>query len=131
MSKLVKVYNRNEYPFEQEFKGDTIRIEPGRFVEMDWYSATEFLGKYFPPKFDGSDQQLPQSFKKLEIVGRPPHMDEKANHYICQACGDEFAAARDLENHIDRHHLDQLDDVKVAQARRTKAKPEVNDNKLD
>lgn len=82
MSK-VKVWNDNEYPHEEEFKGEKIRIEAHQFIEMDWEEAVEFKGQYTPIKFLGDGQTHdPRGFKKIRVE-RPtvlPFQEKLVNH---------------------------------------------------
>jgi hypothetical protein len=114
----VKVWNDNVHPFSQKFKEEQINIPAKGHVKMQWDDAQQFLGTYFQPQLDGSGIQKAESYKMLRIEGSPPHL--QLAEQICAACGDKFASEPDLNAHIDRHHLDELEDQKLAQKRRAK-----------
>lgn len=119
----VKVWNDNKLPFSQEFKGALIEIPAGKFVEMQWDEAVEFKSMYYPPEFRGDGSQKPESFKMIRLDGEPPHLqDEAPAEHVCASCGDTFASENALDAHIDRHHLDELEDQDVAAKRRAKRK---------
>ncbi len=67
MSTTVKVWNDNVHPHKEIFKGETIEIQPGGCVEMDYMEAIEFRGQFVTPKFDGSGRPDPRSFKKIRV----------------------------------------------------------------
>ena len=113
---MVKVFNDNKFVFEQSFRGENIRIEPGKFIEMPWDDAIQFKSMYFPPKYDGSGVQKPESYKMIRIEGSPQH--ETAAMKVCSCCGDKFLTDAELESHINKNHLDQMQDQEVAEKRR-------------
>lgn len=120
MIEPVKVWNDNILPFTQKFKDEQINIPSKGFIKMQWDDAQQFLGTYFQPEYDGTGQQKPESYKMLRIEGKPPHLQNVHTETVCAACGDKFASESDLNSHIDRHHLDEMEDQKVAQKRRAK-----------
>jgi uncharacterized C2H2 Zn-finger protein len=111
-----RVYNDNKFMFEQEFKGEKITILAGDFVEMDYDDAIQFKSMYYPPKFDGSGVQKPESYKMLRVVGQPPNMESSG--FVCAACGDKFATETELDSHVNKNHLNEMEDVKEAEKRR-------------
>lgn len=116
---MVKVWNDNKLPFKQEFKDALIEIPAGKFIEMQWDEAIEFKSLYYPPAFRGDGTQKPESYKMIRIDGKPPHLaGEQVSERVCGSCGDKFANDHDLDAHIDRHHLDELEDQNVAEKRR-------------
>lgn len=118
---MVKVWNDNKYPFKQQFKDALIEIPAGKSIEMQWDEAVEFRGLFYPPETDGSGVQKPESYKMIRIEGKPPHLVGKGESmHTCGSCGDKFASENDLDSHIDRHHLDEIEDQDVAAKRRKK-----------
>lgn len=70
----AKVWNKNIYPFKQKFGSDLIEIPAGGFVEMEYHDAVRFKSKMSPVEKDGGGQQLPQSFKMIEVEPiKSPH----------------------------------------------------------
>lgn len=116
--RMVKVWNDNKLDFTQEFKGKKVVVPAGEYVEMDWDDAIEFKSEYYPPVFDGTGVQKPESYKMIRIEGKL--RDPEATDWVCAACGDKLASEDDLDAHIDRFHLDELEDEEVAQKRKAK-----------
>lgn len=117
---LVKVWNDNVHPFEQEFKGEKIKIAARGFVEMDYEDAVQFRGCYYPPRFDGARNQTPESYKMIRVDS--PAKQTEQTWQICAACGDRFANQAELDQHVDKNHLHELEDQKLAEKRRTTKK---------
>lgn len=120
----VLVWNDNEHPFAQDFKGETIKINPKKSVIMEQHEATEFLGKYHPIMKDGGGQQDPRSYKKLRIE-RLADGSEDAHTltFTCNKCGISHVTKELLDDHIDANHLDDLPE-EVAQKRRGRPRKE-------
>lgn len=94
---LVKVWNDNVHPFEQEFKGDKKRIEAGGFIEMEYYEAVEFQGLYFPMAFDGDNRQLPTSYKKIRVEQpKAPVVSSSDISLVNHATGEKAATKAEL-----------------------------------
>ena len=119
----VKVWNDNEHPFTDNFKGDVVTIPPKKYVEMEYYEAHEFKGKYSPIKVDGDNQPLPTSFKmiRIEKMGAPEVINLGVT---CQACGKTYESQGVLDVHIDEQHLESMADPEVAQKRRGRPRKE-------
>lgn len=120
-----KVYNRNKYALNDEFKGTPINLQPGEYVEMDYWDYEEFKGeiptsiKSRSDMYDGSGNQRPQSFKILEYVGPIPgeEASSSSEDFNCHACGGSFPSAKALDEHVDKWHLDQIEDEDVREER--------------
>lgn len=106
-----KVWNDNDHPHTEMFKGDKITILPKKYVVMQEDDAVMFRGQFYPPVLDGDGQALPTSYKKIRIelhddgavveeVSEPKH--------ICQACKYEADSAKDLLEHVNVTHKDAL-----------------------
>lgn len=108
----VKVYNDNTHPLSEEFKGETIVIAPGEFIEMDRGEATLFKGQFKTPKFLASGVQDPATFKQIRIVplddGVPDAPKRAVESYVCQACGFEAKNKAGLTAHIRHNHAEQM-----------------------
>jgi hypothetical protein len=119
---LVRVYNRNVYPYKENFKGEWITIQPNEFVTMDDKKAQMFMGTYAPAKKTPMGEDDPIYFKKLEVVEVDNAPAKEETRFICNADGTEHATKEALEKWEAEHHLDKLTDVKVADEIRKKAK---------
>ena len=117
----VRVFNLNEYPYKEEFKGIDILIKPGGFYEMDYFEAKLFLSKIgTPPKKLANGLFDPRSYKMLKI---DPEDEEKAKNeiyslqfsdsvekvFVCQACSKEFRTKNGLLKHIKDKHQSQME----------------------
>ena len=120
MNAQVKVWNDNDYPYRENFKGTVIEIPPKKFIEMDYEDAIEFKSSFpnlIAPDFDSAGNQKKTSYKMIRVDGRPSDEDEKSE-YVCMSCKDVFGSEEALEIHIDKHHLGELEDQEVADKRR-------------
>lgn len=110
---MVKVLNENHYPYEENFRGKNIRIEPGKSIEMDHGEAVVFLGT-MPPnvKVDKNGLQDPKTYKKLRIVkggGKLP--EAKVAGFRCEKDGKVFQTEAELKQHIaDNYAEDMVDE---------------------
>lgn len=68
---LVKVWNDNVHPHSENFKGSVIRIEPGKYVEMEHEDAVDFMGQFTPIVVDGGGNHDPRGYKKLRLDAPP------------------------------------------------------------
>lgn len=96
----VKVWNDNNHPFEQRFKGEIIKIEANSFVEMNWDDAVQFKSYPSPMKFNGMGMQDPTSFKMIRIDGKAVTPEERVVAYRCQKDGSLHHSKEALEAHI-------------------------------
>lgn len=121
----VEVWNDNKFAHTEKFKGETVHIPSGKYVEMDMEDAIDFRGQFFQPVKDGNDKQTPESYKMIRI-GKA--LDKKAvpeksnSDLVCQKCKYEGESKLDLENHINENHLADLEDQEFA-AKRRKGRP--------
>jgi uncharacterized C2H2 Zn-finger protein len=83
---------------------------------MDYDDAIQFKSMYYPPQYDGSGNQKAESYKMLRIDGQAPHTIQQ--FHTCSCCGDKFGTETELLAHIDKNHLDQMEDKKEAEKRK-------------
>lgn len=107
---LCRVWNDNSYPYEEMFKEQLIRIPPAEFVEMDYFEATEFLGKFTGVRLDPSGQPDPRYYKKLrkEVISSDG-VKAEVNLFKCHSCGKSYESGDMLTLHAFDNHLNQLD----------------------
>lgn len=113
----VKVWNDNIHKFQQKFKDDDIVIPAGKFIEMDQFEATEFLGKYYPMVIGADNLQDPKSYKQLRIEKPAVTVMEMAQGHKCQGCGGTFPSSKALETHTDEFHSEHFSDPELAKKR--------------
>lgn len=108
MSKMCKITNLNEYVFETEFKGEYIKIEPGKYIMMEENEAKDFLKRpsTIHPFHKVDGVQPPQTFMKLKAEFPKDAKKEKAKLFKCNVCREEFATESSLNKHIKDEHGD-------------------------
>jgi hypothetical protein len=121
----ARVWNDNDHPHKEKFKGEDIVIPPHKFVEMEFYEAYEFKGRMTPIKYDGNNVQTPQSYKmiRVEPIAEGAAASAPETH-TCLACNKSHATKAELEAHTDMEHLDVLADQELAQKRRGRPRKE-------
>lgn len=118
---LVRVWNDNVFPFRQMFRDKEIFIGPKKFIEMEWTEAHEFKSAFSPIVRDGDGQPTPESYKmiRVEATDKSAHREAAApSEFTCQACGLKFVNKKELDDHIDATHIEELADKKEADKRR-------------
>jgi hypothetical protein len=79
---MVKVWNDNDYPHKERYKGDMVEIPAHGHVEMEWEEAIQFAGQFTPPIMRGDGTHDPRGFKKIRVE-RPkvmPFQEKHVNH---------------------------------------------------
>ena len=65
---LVKVWNDNSHPYEEDFRGKKINIPAGKCVEMEEDQAMLFHGSFGKgPRRDVNGNFDPRSFKRIRL----------------------------------------------------------------
>ena len=105
---LVRVCNNNQIDHVEKFKGETVRIPAGGFIEMERDEAVLFKSQFFPPKFDKGGLQTMESMKVIKLENIPekvvePEISEEKD-LVCQACGFVAKTAAGLKSHIRANH---------------------------
>ncbi len=117
---MVEVWNDNDLPFEQVFKDKKVLIGAKKKIAMDFEEAVEFKSAFFPPRADGSGQQMKSSYKMIRI-GKQLTDDEAEKErqlYVCEMDGKQFDSQAALDTHIDENYLDSLVDQDLATKRK-------------
>ena len=122
---LVKVFNDNDIPYEEEFKGEMIKIGAGKYVVMDREKATLFKGTMIPIKVDAGGRQKKESYKKIRLVAVAPDeklqatrlQDKRTQKLRCHGCAFEADSLEKMDAHINDYHLDDLADQKEREKR--------------
>ena len=99
MRDKVRVLNKGDATYAEEFLGKTISIAPGKYVEMPRYEAAQFMGTMSKPLPNGGWVE-----KRLvieEIPGQPKPIE-------CEFCGKKYGTKAMLEQHLDKEHAEQL-----------------------
>ena len=92
----VKVWNDNDYPHSEVFKGEKITIDPHAFIEMDWEEAIDFKGQFSglaPIGKDGAPD--PRFFKKIRVE-TPTTPVVQPDPLVCHANGQKAATVEEL-----------------------------------
>ncbi len=106
-ARRVQVWNDNTVELKEEFKGSTIVIPPGKYVEMGRSQAIQFKGQYRPIQQDGTKQQTAHSMKilRIEPITGKPLVEKKP--WVCQMDGKEFKTEAALKAHMTRNYKDE------------------------
>ena len=117
---LVKVWNRNSFDHLEKFRNKTISIKAGSYAQMDYHDAIDFLGQFWPPRYNKGGQALPESFKFLEIdvddrkeflAEMDGEQKKKADKcFVCGMCNKEFPTKVRLIKHVKANHQNNLAD---------------------
>lgn len=92
----VKVWNDNKYDHTEPFKGKTLTIKAGEFIEMDYDEAVEFKGQFTPPRLGGDDAPDPRFFKMIRVE-KPPVVELRPEDNLrCHADGSVAATQAEL-----------------------------------
>lgn len=100
---LAKVWNDNDLPFEQKFKGEVIKIPARSYIEMPYEEAISFKSYPYPMKKDGMGQQTKESYKMIRIEGKR----EEANvvtAFRCHADGSLHPTQDALNSYVQQNH---------------------------
>lgn len=118
---LVDVVNKNVHPFRSKFRDLEIDIPAGGKIEMDHEDAILFLGEKQPMKFDGQDNQLPESYKMLFIEGLDRIDQLSRDKFICHMDGKVFHSKAELDDYVEDRFVDDLAEPDVAEKIKKKA----------
>jgi hypothetical protein len=133
----VKVHNDNEYPYVEKFGGNTIRIPPKSFIEMDSNEASQFLGTNpGTAEVDANGIQKPQTYKMLRVerilTAKP---DPVRKEFKCMMDGATFPSQELLDAYILEFHSDKMIDqeakAKLQKKRGRPAKGALSDSSSD
>jgi hypothetical protein len=104
-----KVWNENELPHTEMFKGDKIVIPAKGFVVMDRDDAVAFRGAFVAPIINDGNAD-PRTFKKIRIekIEDAAEVIKEPSTIRCQACSYETETSKDLLEHVKANHMDAL-----------------------
>jgi len=78
---LVKVWNDNEHPHTERFKGKEISIPPHAYVEMDYLEGVEFKAQFTEPRRRGDGTFDPKFYKMIRVdQPKDPIFVEERDH---------------------------------------------------
>lgn len=103
MSALVKVWNDNDYPHKERFKGQVIEIPAHSFVEMDYFDAVDFKGQFTGVAPTGPDGGPDKRFFKMIRVERPSAMPFQEPGLVCHADGRKASSDAELRSLLELH----------------------------
>jgi hypothetical protein len=119
MSNRVAVFNYNNWPVKELFKGEEVEIlandywrdKTGNIKVMDIFEANDYRGQYKPVPFDGSGKMIddPKYHKKIRLEPwGEQHKAEEKQVYRCmmKECSKTavFSTEEELTNHIKGKH---------------------------
>ena len=115
MKGMTRITNLNSYVYEENFKGEYIKIEPGESIFMDPGEAIIFKGTIsdINPIRKDDGVQHPKTLKYLKFES-PAEVEKKKklDKYRCNVCGKDMGNKKALDNHIeaDHSHLEKLEE---------------------
>lgn len=110
-----KVHNRSHLAYETTFKGDTVVIPPGGYIEMGRRDAVELIGTYDNRnKPEGYEDKEPNAFingnmdipKMLRVEHAP--IDGTVVEHACPFCAATFTSDGALQEHMRKLHPEQF-----------------------
>ena len=115
--RLVKVWNDGMFDFEQDFKGDLIKIPAGQHIIMDRFEGTEFKSKYYQPRFNKNGRQTEESMKRLRTEEHVRDETKKTpvDDFHCHVCDEDFKSLAGLKAHTRAKHLQSMEDEDARQ----------------
>lgn len=126
----VRVWNDNQYLFEQTVKEVNYKIPARQYIEIDEEEADYLLKAYSPVRLGHDDRPLPQTYKKLRIDAediernkRKKSVKGKSGSFLCQACGYIAGSKWELNGHAMELHRDQWEDEEEASKEIAKEEP--------
>lgn len=114
----VKVWNDNEYDFQQKFRDVIIKVKAKSYIMMDVEDAVSFKSEPCAVKRDGSGVQLPESYKMIRVEGLYGSPTAKVQGDVCHADGSVHHSKESLEKHVNEKFLDSLEDKELAETRK-------------
>lgn len=127
---VAKVYNDNQYPHVEKFKGKTIEIPAKEFIEMDRDEALQFQGQFRAPRKRGDGTDDPRFFKKIRVVGGEDK--EKYNPLTNPITGQVAESKEQLEAQLKQYrHLLIEDDKQQDKAAKANRRIEELEAKLN
>jgi len=66
---VAKVWNDNKFPHIEKYKGQTIEIPAGKYIEMDRDEAIQLQGQFKMPRKRGDGTDDPRFFKMIRLEG--------------------------------------------------------------
>lgn len=112
---LVRVWNDNQFDHTEKFRGETITVKAGDFIEMEREDAVLFKSAFYPPKFNKGGVQERESMKIIRIEPikdkvQAPDKTAGSDEFKCQACNQHFKNKAGLHAHIAHKHSGQMVD---------------------
>lgn len=105
---VAKVWNDNELPFEQDFKGTKVKIPAKSFIEMEYDEAISFKSYPAPMRFDGMGQQTKDSYKMIRVEGTPG-ANNQVTAFKCHADGSLHPSQEALNAYVQNNHAEKVE----------------------
>jgi hypothetical protein len=116
----AKVWNDHSKDYEEKFRDEMVKIPAKHYVIMEKPDADQFLGQYTPIKRDGQGKDLAPKMLRIEVIEGTSGLALKA--HICMACSRQHATEKELQQHIEANHLEQLTDSDAKEELKKRAK---------
>lgn len=102
----VKVWNDGPTDYSEKFRDDLITIPKGKFIEMDYYDANQFLSQYIPPRKTETGIYLNHKQLRIDADLKAVTAEQQTIH-ACMVCGGKFDTGTQLEGHVKTYHETQ------------------------
>ena len=128
----AKLWNDNVHDYKNIFKGETVTIKAGGFIEGDLFDLNELRGTYLPPiwKDDVAMIQDPKSYSMLRLERLDPNISVEVG-YKCMSCKLSLPSEKTLAVHLEEAHsgseklvIDEVDKDIQAKLHKDKAAKE-------
>jgi len=100
---MTRITNLNDYPYEENFKGNKIYIAPKDSIEMESGEALLFKGTMGTPPRLKNGVPDPRFFKWLKFESSADVKKANMNKFKCQACGKVCKSQKGLNEHLKTH----------------------------
>ena len=105
MTGRARVWNehRDGLTYEENWKGQKIRIEAGKYIEMDYYEAVEFKSHPTPIKLTPENTHDPRGFKPLrveQIKDEASTLESTPGVFVCHVNGKQFSTEKELTDYV-------------------------------
>jgi len=92
----VKVWNDNTFDHKEDFKGASLVIPAGGFIEMEYEEAIDFKGQFTPPAPRDCVGDPARFYKMIRVENPPPGSIYKDEVNVNHATGQKAASAAEL-----------------------------------
>jgi len=117
MRKMARVWNLDTQPYTEEYRGQTITIEPEKFIVMDPNEAALFLKAFTPVIKDGRGQYINPKKLRMELyTDKTASSPKRESKFQCMVDGEIFPTQRAYDEHVLKKHMNEIVDKESKEA---------------